>query len=394
MENYYIHNRETGKLELHFEKDTYTALTDGQRSQIKSAFLWGRKSGCWISRCKEPNLWHAERLARELGLEDGGETGERLSFAEQQERKAERAERRAERFEIKADAAQAKGEALQKPINDMHGDIAFFTQPNINTSAGRAFTRQRDRMLAAYDAGFEQFNKSEYYRNRAASAQATADRKELKDRAFLNRRIEECKASLRKMRRNLTECEEAMPKAQAGTLKNWSGDSVTPEKIQNRIDHWTDRIEQELDKLGYYQDAMDALGGVQFSKENIKPGYIIQIGRYRNHDMTVLSCGPKTFTASGFDGLALKYPYAEITKIVSAQEATPMVQPFKVGETFTVREKVYTIVKATAKTVTLQTEGEAPARTTPKYMPIPAQGKFMWRLAVGSGWCYDYFYRD
>lgn len=71
-----------------------------------------------------------------------------------------------------------------------------------------------------------------------------------------------------------------------------------------------------------------------------------------------------------------------------------MVQPFKVGETFTVREKVYTIIKATAKTVTLQTEGEAPARTTPKYMPIPAQGKFMWCLAVGSGWCYDYFYRD
>lgn len=298
------------------------------------------------------------------------------------------------RFEIKADAAQAKGEALQKPINDMHGDIAFFTQPNINTSAGRAFTRRRDRMFAAFDKGFEEFNKSDYYRERAASAQATADRKELKDRAFLNRRIEECKASLRKMRRNLTECEEAMPKAQAGTLKNWSGDSVAPEEIQNRIDHWTDRIEQELDKLGYYQDAMDALGGVQFSKENIKPGYIIQIGRYRNHDMTVLSCGPKTFTASGFDGLTLKYPYAEITKIVSAQEATPMVQPFKVGETFTVREKVYTIVKATAKTVTLQTEGEAPTRTTPKYASIPAQGKFMWRLAVGSGWCYDYFYRD
>lgn len=394
MNNYYIRNRETGKLELHFEKDTYTALSGIQRSEIKSAFLWGRKSGCWISRAKEPNLWRAERVAQSLGLEDGGETGERLSFAEQQARKSERAEHRAERFEIKADAAQAKGEALQKPINDMHGDIAFFTQPNINTSAGRAFTRKRERMFAAYDAGFEQFNKSEYYRSRAASAHATADRAELKDRAFIDRRISECEAALRKLRRNLTACEEAMPKAEAGTLRNLKGEPVDPVALQNQIERWEDRIEQELDKLGYYQDAMDALGGVQYSRDNIKPGYVIQIGRYRNHNMTVLSCGPKTFTASSGDGLALKYPYAEITKVVSAQEAEPMAQPFKVGEIFNVRGKIYTIIKATAKTVTLQADGEAPTRATPKYTPIPCERKSKWRLAVGSGYYYEFFYRD
>lgn len=153
--SYYIHNRETGKMELHFDKSEYDVLTDEQRSEIKSAFLWGRRSGCWISRAKEPNLWRAERVAQSIGLGDGGEQGERLSFAEQQERKAERAEHRAERLEIKADAACAKGEALQKPINDGHGDIAFFTQPNINTSAGRKFTRQRDKMFAAFEKGFD-----------------------------------------------------------------------------------------------------------------------------------------------------------------------------------------------------------------------------------------------
>ena len=137
MDSYYIHNRETGKLELHFDKSEYDALTDEQRSEIKSAFLWGRRSGCWISRAKEPNLLRAEHVAKALGLEDGGEQGERLSFAEQQERKAERAEHRAERFEIKADAEEKRGEALQAPINRVHGDIAFFTQPNINTTAGR-----------------------------------------------------------------------------------------------------------------------------------------------------------------------------------------------------------------------------------------------------------------
>lgn len=78
-DSYYIHNRETGKLELHFDKSEYDAMTDEQRSEIKSAFLWGRRSGCWISRAKEPNLWRAERVAQSIGLGDGGEQGERLS---------------------------------------------------------------------------------------------------------------------------------------------------------------------------------------------------------------------------------------------------------------------------------------------------------------------------
>ena len=125
MENYYVVNLETGKLELHFEKETYQALTEDQKKEIKSNFLWGRNSGCWISRAKEPNLSWARRVAVSLGLEDAGKEGERLSFAEQMERKAERAERRADRYENRAYAAERKGEALQAPINEMHGDIAL-----------------------------------------------------------------------------------------------------------------------------------------------------------------------------------------------------------------------------------------------------------------------------
>lgn len=79
--------------------------------------------------------------------------------ADYAERRAEKAERYAER----AEKARATADRLQKPINDMHGDIAFFTQPNINTSAGRAFTRQREKMFASYEKGFEERAKAEYY---------------------------------------------------------------------------------------------------------------------------------------------------------------------------------------------------------------------------------------
>ena len=83
--------------------------------------------------------------------------------ADYAERRAEKAERYAER----AEKAREKADKLQKPINDMHGDVAFFTQPNINTSAGRAFTNQRNRMFASYEKGFEERSKAEYYDTKA-----------------------------------------------------------------------------------------------------------------------------------------------------------------------------------------------------------------------------------
>ena len=166
----YIMNMETQKLELHFDKSDYMGLSDDFKKEIKSNFLFSRKANAWVSRAKFPNLWRAEEVAKKLGLEDAGKVGQILSFAEQMEQKAERAEARAERYDYKSEKAQEKGNVLQKPINDMHGDIAFFTQPNINTSAGRAFTKQREKMFSAWERGFEEFKKSEYYAERAAIA--------------------------------------------------------------------------------------------------------------------------------------------------------------------------------------------------------------------------------
>lgn len=65
-DDYFILNRETGKIELHFDKSTYGALTDAQKGKIKSSFLWGRNSGCWISRCKWPNTGYAARVAEDI----------------------------------------------------------------------------------------------------------------------------------------------------------------------------------------------------------------------------------------------------------------------------------------------------------------------------------------
>lgn len=390
LDSYFIRNRKTGKLELHFDKTDYDALTDDQKREIKGAFLWVRRSGCWISRCKEPNLCRAEQVAKALGLANAGLTGERLSFAEHQELKAEKAERRAERLENAASRAEARGKALQNPITDMHGDVAFFTQPNINSSAGRAFTRQRERMFAACEAGFREFNKAAYYRERAAIAHTTAAQKGLQDKGFIGRRIAECETALRKLKKDVERYEGFKQQIEQGTtVQRFNGEPLSLDTVNELIETTLDRMEAQLDKLGYYQDALDALGGVEFSQENIKPGYIVEVKHFGA--CRVISTGPKNITyQTGIDGVVLTAAYAEIGGIVKTEEKAAEPHPFKVGDTFTCsrwnREKSdvdvleFRIIRATDKSVTIQTGNEKPFVRKPSHVAWDKSGK--WRLCI------------
>ena len=325
MSNYYIRNMETGKLELHFDKEDYIALSDEQKAKVKSNFLFSRKTGAWISRCKFPNLYRPECVAKELGLGDAGREGEALTFEQQMDRKMEKAERRAERMEYKADKAHEKGVALQKPINDMHGDIAFFTQPNINTSSGRAFTNRRNKMFDAWERGFAEFSKSEYYAECAAKARQTASGKDQKDKAFCQRRIDEAEASIRGLKRSIAEYEGYKKQIENGeTPKDkfgWELKNLTAESIDASLDRWYEIMENEIGKSVYYHECIEALGGIAFSKDTIKKGDILKIRHWhREQTVKVINKGSKNITyidieKSGWGG---KCPYAEIIEVVKS----------------------------------------------------------------------------
>lgn len=387
---YYIINRETEKLELHFDKSEYQALSDDQKSTIKSSFLFSKRGGCWVSRAKIPNLWRAEQVAKQLGAENQGKTGETLSFEEKMERKAARAEERAERMDARADAAEQRGEALQKPINDMHGDIAFFTQPNINTSSGRAFTRQRERMFAAFERGMDEFKKSEYYAERAEAARQTANSAKNPDKGFCERRIRESQASIRAQNRNIEHYREYLERMDAGeTVKSYDETEITRDEVLGWIENAEERIEAEISKACYYQSCIDELGGVQFSKENIKPGYVVKIKHY--NDCTVLRTGPKNIIYRTPNGFNLTAAYAEILEIVNAEEEVKPTHPFKVGEEFTVSTlqagawvpDTWEVTKATAATVTLK--NQATGKTVNKKPRIgwTSNGE-KWKISVGE----------
>jgi len=335
----YIFNLETTKIELHFSKSEYDALPEEQKSKLRKTFLFSGKGKCWVSRAKEPNLYWARKVANELGFTEEEREGERITFAEQLERKAERAENRAERYDGYAENAENRAEALQKPLNSMRGDISFFTQPILAGHSGsQAFARYREQMYKKYEKGFEEYRKSNYFKSRASTARDTANMHKLKDKGFLDRRIRECEKEIRQREKNLISYEKMLLRIENGEEpKRYSGELITAEEVTK----WTNReyelLEVALDKEGYYRNCLDELGGVAFSNDNIEIGYLVILNRWGAVEVT--GKGTKNITykileggAAGMGGTAA---YAEITEIKRAEAKKAEAHPFSVGETFT-----------------------------------------------------------
>ena len=330
MDKKYILNRETGKIELHFEKSEYEALPEDKKSVLRSNFLFSRTAQAWVSRAKFPNLYSAKRAAEELGFTEGEKVGERLTYAEQMQKQTERAEARADRYLGYAENAEQRGAALQKDLNDRHGDIAFFTQPIIPGHAGsESFARRRQQIYARYDRGMEEYRKSEYFRERAAVAQATADNSKLQDMTYLNNRIKECQSSIRKLRENIEHYEKLLEELKDPESATSKSGRYTIEKVTSWLEDSLEHIEMLIDKQGFFENCVEELGGFKFSKENIKPGYVVIIRRSK---FKVMKANPKTVLAKCLvTGMLLNYDYAEIKEIVSAEEEKPKSDshPFK-----------------------------------------------------------------
>ena len=393
----YIFNLETTKIELHFEKSEYTALTAEQKSNLKSAFLWSRTGGCWVSRAKEPNLWWAKQVAAKLGFTEEQREGERLSFSEQVERQTERAERRAERYEQYAESAERRGAALQQPLNRMRGDIAFFTQPIIAGHAGsQAFARRREKMFAQYERGFEEYRKSGYFQDRAKTARATADGAKYRDVAYLDRRIKECKKEIRARRKNIIHYEEILAAIEyGGKKKRMDGTPITAETVTGWMEHEYELIEKAIDKQAFLEACVDQCGGIQFSKDNIKIGFHVRLNDGFDSEVEVMGAGPQNITyrilTGGAKGMVLQAAYAEIKEIIKAEELRET-HPFTVGEQFTAEQYVrvgdslkwervrvtYEIIKATSSTIRLKpVEGDGRAITRKP------------RKAYNGSWCFS-----
>lgn len=274
---YYILNKETGRIQLvNLSKEDYQGLEPDLKKEVKSYFVFSKTVGCWVSKSTK-NHYSAVRICNKLGFETCEIINERLSYEEQLEIKTQKAENRAIRYEKKSGKLLEKCEDLQGDFNKYRGDIAFITQPNVQSSKGRSFTNYRNKIIARYEKSFDLYRQSEEYKKKSAAAIKTAENSKLSDVSYLSNRIKECIAAIKKCQKN--------------------------ERY--------DTMEEYIDKLAFFQNKFDELGGNKYSKKNIKKGDLVKIrGYYR----TVIKCNPKTVEVDTNHGFTLKYDYAEIEK--------------------------------------------------------------------------------
>jgi hypothetical protein len=370
MSKNYILNKETGKIEFHFSKPEYMALSDGLKKEIKSAYLFSGSAQAWVSRSIN-NHYSALRVAKKLGFTEQETVGERLTYEKELQRKAEKAEHRAERYEEYAVNAERKGEQLQKELNSMHGDIAFFTQPIISGHAGsQAFGRRREAIFDRYRKGFDEYRKSEYFRDKAITAEETANMKQLKDKTYLDNRIKECNSNIKKIEANIVYYEDIIYKKQNNiTINNPMANERTIEQYEEYLEETLEKMEYEMDKLAFLENKLDEIGGIQYSKENIKPGYNVKI---RGSWYEVLKANKTTVEgkkiSGGAAGMVLKHSYAEIQEIKVPENYTEIEKkinklenPYITGDILTYTNvsgnriiEAFQVIKTTEKSISIQ----------------------------------------
>jgi len=364
MGKFYL-NKETQKIEMHFDKSEYITLSDEQKKEIKSAFLWSGKSSAWVSRSKN-NHYRAIKIAEKLGLENAGKVGERLSYEEELERKTERAEARVERYEQYAENAIKRAEQLQSALKSKRGDIAFFTQPIIAGHSGsRSFANYREKLYKRYEKGFEEYNKSAYFKERSEIARATANNAKLKDKVYLHNKIKEQNKRIKNIQTAIIKNENTLYRVQQGEKLHarYTNEIITIDDMEKLIAENIEKYDYEQGKLDFFENCLNELGGIQFSKDNIKVGYIVNIKRWGRCEILTAGTVNVTFKIleGGATGCSLTEPYAAVIEILEIKETSEIINPYQIGDILcshrnsdNIIYKAFQVVKTTKTGVKIQ----------------------------------------
>jgi hypothetical protein len=163
------------------------------------------------------------------------------SFEDAESQKAARLDAKADRFRQYAENAKKRAETLQSDFNRLRKDWAWLTQPNVNTSGGRAFANSRNKVMARYDRGMQEYQKAgnmaEYARQLEVSAQQT----QLEDLGYLSNRLKENKKILNKF-----------PEFEKFYKQKMEGKNLPDESLM-WLDGQMNRYKLAFDKFEYYK---------------------------------------------------------------------------------------------------------------------------------------------
>lgn len=245
--------------------------------------LGGKRWGAGVSFFNEdPTLEIAEKIK-----EEG-----RLSFAEQQEQKEERDQRRLEKFNGYSDNAATRAEARFKSSDDLTKHIPFGQPILIGHHSEKRHRRTLERSHNHISKGLEEHDKSKYYNRRAGSIHYRLESQKY-DLGYLQNRINENEAKLRKLERE----------------KKWFSD-------------YECRKQELEEKLSYFKGLRNEVIEEQRENGKIIPGpSTVDKGdrvKYRGTWYEVIRVNKKSVTVKGWlgvDSMTWKPSYAEISDI-------------------------------------------------------------------------------
>ena len=192
--------------------------------------------------------------------------------------------------------------------------------------------------------------------------------------------------------------ENILKESKTAEIKQYNGDILTADMVQEWIENAELIIENAISKSIYYHECMEEAGGVAFSKDNIKEGYIVELNRWGK--CRVIGTGKVNISYSIMEGGAAGYggkaAYAEIKSIISEEVPEKPEHPFKVGDSYTVQvwnsekctrePKEYIVTKITSQRVTLKTGEERAVSRKPRRFKDNSTNGFSWAIGVVDGY--------
>jgi hypothetical protein len=312
LKNYFVIN-EDQKYQLHFDYQDYKNLPQDKQREIKKYFLWSRGKKAWISKGKEGN-WSANAVIKDLGLERKGRL-ERRSFADTMNRQQNRAEYKADRLEVRSAKAEQRAEALQAEFNKYRKDWSWLTQPNVNSSGGRRFSRQREGVMNRYDKGMRERIYSDQLASRAADLRASLENPKDENITFVLRRINDADKRVNQLQQDIEKLFKVVDTYKETGVK--PSERYDDDRAKDTLEKWLYELNFETDKLSYYlakKAELEGQGVKVFTKENLTGAqYVARGGSWHK----VIKLNAKTVTHSWFVG-AWKSPYIDITDAVFA----------------------------------------------------------------------------
>lgn len=218
--------------------------------------------------------------------------------------------------------------------------------------------------------------------------------------------MKDAEKNIRAIQKNLEGYRARLERIRNGEQQTrFDGTVIEQSEIERWIEDAEERLESEISRLCYYQSCIDELGGVQYSRENIKPGYKVKLKRYGVCE--VLSTGPKNIVyeilSGGAEGFTGRAAYAEILEVTSSEEKAKPTHPFKVGDTIVVEairdngfvRETLEVIKTTKLTVTMKNQATgAIICKTPKIRWTRDGNKWALFFTNTDGLLTQYIYRN